>query len=92
MPIPMFEKRRERGYRPALDGIERKTLVHSEETLMTEFRLRTGTVLPRHWCVPNPLNIEHSESSTPHPLLASETAPSPPLFARAALAQEVKPN
>jgi quercetin dioxygenase-like cupin family protein len=44
----MFEKRSDRGYRPALDGIERKTLVHGEKTLMTEFRLRQGAVLPRH--------------------------------------------
>ena len=44
----MFEKRSDRGYRPALDGIERKTLVHGQKTLMTEFRLRKGAVLPRH--------------------------------------------
>jgi hypothetical protein len=44
----MFEKRSDRGYRPALDGIERTTLVHGDETLMTEFRLRKGAVLPRH--------------------------------------------
>ena len=44
----MFEKRSDRGYRPALDGIERKTLVHGERTLMTEFRLREGAILPRH--------------------------------------------
>ena len=31
-----------------MDGIERKTLVYGEETLMTEFRLRKGAVLPRH--------------------------------------------
>jgi len=44
----MFEKRSENGYRPALTGIERKTLVYGEQTLMTEFRLRKGAVLPRH--------------------------------------------
>ena len=44
----MFEKRSENGYRPALDGIERKTLVHGQITLMTEFRLRQGSALPRH--------------------------------------------
>ena len=44
----MFEKRSDAGYRPALDGIERKTLVYGEETLMTEFRLRKDAVLPRH--------------------------------------------
>ena len=44
----MFENRSDKGYCPALDGIERKTLVHGEKTLMTEFRLRKGSVLPRH--------------------------------------------
>ena len=44
----MFEKRSDTGYRPALDGIERKTLVQGDKTLMTEFRLRQGAILPRH--------------------------------------------
>ena len=44
----MFEKRSDTGYRPALEGIERKTLVHGDKTLMTEFRLRKGSILPRH--------------------------------------------
>ena len=44
----MFEKRNDRAYRPALAGIERKTLAHGEKTLMTEFRLCKGAVVPRH--------------------------------------------
>ena len=44
----MFEKRSDRGYRPALDGIERKTLVHGEKTLMTEFLLARDATLPDH--------------------------------------------
>jgi quercetin dioxygenase-like cupin family protein len=44
----MFEKGNDKRYRPALDGIERKTLVHGEQTLMTEFRLRGGSLLPRN--------------------------------------------
>lgn len=44
----MFSTRSDTGYAPALDGIERKTLVHGEKTLMTEFRLREGSVLPLH--------------------------------------------
>jgi len=44
----MFEKRSDHGYHPALAGIERKTLVHGDQTLMTEFRLGQGSVLPRH--------------------------------------------
>jgi quercetin dioxygenase-like cupin family protein len=44
----MFQKQSDRAYRPVLDGIERKTLVYGEKTLMTEFRSRKGAVLPRH--------------------------------------------
>jgi quercetin dioxygenase-like cupin family protein len=44
----MFEKRSDGGYRPVLDGINRKTLVHGDKTLMTEFVLRKGSSLPRH--------------------------------------------
>ncbi len=44
----MFEKRSDVDYHPALDRIERKTLVYGEKTLMMEFRLRKGAVLPRH--------------------------------------------
>ena len=44
----MFEKRSDEGYLPALKGIERKTLVYGEKMLMTEFRLRKGSVLPAH--------------------------------------------
>jgi quercetin dioxygenase-like cupin family protein len=43
----MFTKRTGNGYQPALEGIERKTLVYGDRTLMTEFRLRKGSVLPR---------------------------------------------
>jgi quercetin dioxygenase-like cupin family protein len=44
----MIRKLSLRGYRPALPGIERKTLVHGDRTLMTEFRMRKGSTLPRH--------------------------------------------
>jgi quercetin dioxygenase-like cupin family protein len=44
----MFEKLSSNDYQPALDGIERKTLVHGKRMLMTEFRLRKGALLPRH--------------------------------------------
>ncbi len=44
----MFGKQSDAGFMPALPGIERKTLVHGDKTLMTEFRLRSGSVLPRH--------------------------------------------
>ena len=44
----MFTPRSDTGYLPALDGIERKTLAYGALTLMTEFRLRKGSRLPRH--------------------------------------------
>jgi len=44
----MFRHAGNDGYIPALEGIERKTLVHGPKTLMTEFRLDAGAVLPRH--------------------------------------------
>jgi quercetin dioxygenase-like cupin family protein len=44
----MFQKHNQHGYEPALSGVERKTLVHGEKTLMAEFRLGKGSVLPRH--------------------------------------------
>ena len=44
----MFNQRSDAGYLPALEGILRKTLVHGEKMLLTEFRLSNGAVLPRH--------------------------------------------
>ena len=44
----MFERHSESGYHLALMGIEQKTLVYGEKTLMTEFLLRKGSNLPRH--------------------------------------------
>ena len=36
------------GYLPALPGIERRTLVFGERTLLTEFRMDRGSKLPMH--------------------------------------------
>lgn len=36
------------GYLPVMDGIERKTLVYANETLLTEFRLLKGRIIPPH--------------------------------------------
>jgi len=36
------------GYIKVADGIERKTLVYGEKTLLTEFRLEKGKRLPFH--------------------------------------------
>ena len=44
----MLLKANPRGYRLALPGIERKTLAYGDLTLLTEFRMRQGSVLPRH--------------------------------------------
>jgi len=44
----MFEKHNESGYHPAIKGIDLKTLVYGEKTLMAEFRLQKNSVLPRH--------------------------------------------
>lgn len=44
----MFEKQSANGYKPALTGIEQKTLVYGAKTLMAEFRLQQGALLPLH--------------------------------------------
>ena len=44
----MFEKHSESGFCPMVEGIERKTLVHGDKTLMTKFLLRKGSIVPRH--------------------------------------------
>ncbi len=44
----MFRQYDNNGYRQVLPLIRQKTLVHGEKTLMAEFRLETGAVLPRH--------------------------------------------
>ena len=44
----MFSKLSTTGYLPVLPGISRKTLVHGNKTLMTEFRLEKGSNLPKH--------------------------------------------
>jgi len=44
----LFVKHGNEGFELALAGIERKTLAYGRRTLMTEFRLRRGSVLPRH--------------------------------------------
>ncbi len=44
----MFEKHNEKGYQDELKGIQRKTLAYGKHTLMTEFVLKKGSVLPKH--------------------------------------------
>ncbi len=44
----MFRKHDASGYKDVLDKIRLKTLAHGERTLLTEFRLDRGAVLPKH--------------------------------------------
>jgi len=44
----MFYKKKDDGYRTLADGVEMKPLVHGEKTLLCEFRLAKGSVLPLH--------------------------------------------
>ncbi|MFZ5643588.1 MAG: cupin domain-containing protein [Bacillota bacterium] len=44
----MFRNKSSNGYITVLDGIKRKTLVYGEKTLMTEFILEKGNILPAH--------------------------------------------
>ena len=45
---PMITRHDSVPYALALPGIERRTLCHGERMLMTEFRLKGGSVLPAH--------------------------------------------
>jgi len=44
----MFRQNDDNNYREVLDKIRQKTLVWGEKTLMAEYRLDKGAVLPRH--------------------------------------------
>ncbi len=44
----MFNKSSKNGYSTPLDGIQQKTLAHGEKTLMAEFRLQKGSLMPQH--------------------------------------------
>ena len=44
----MIGKRSDTGYARVLKGVEQKTLVYGAKTLMTEFVLKKGNVLPLH--------------------------------------------
>ena len=44
----MFRKHDDSGYSLPIPGIEQKTLVYGEKTLMTEFLLKKGSILPLH--------------------------------------------
>jgi quercetin dioxygenase-like cupin family protein len=44
----MFQKSTATGFHPVLDKIRQKTLVFGTNTLLTEFRLEQGALLPLH--------------------------------------------
>ena len=44
----MFRKSDPAGYVEALKGVSRKTMVHGPNTLLTEFKLAEGAVIPAH--------------------------------------------
>ncbi len=44
----MFQKRGDSGYILSVPGVQGKTLVYGERTLMTEFLLQKGRQLPKH--------------------------------------------
>lgn len=44
----MFTKKSDSGYITMMEGIDRKTLVHGEKTLLAEFHLEKGRTLPKH--------------------------------------------
>jgi len=44
----MFRSSRKGEYRQLLEGVYLKTLVHGERTLMGQFRLEKGAVVPAH--------------------------------------------
>lgn len=44
----MFYSRSAEGYVEALKGVWRKSLVHGDHTLLSEFRLDAGAVIPVH--------------------------------------------
>lgn len=44
----MFLKKTTEGYIPAIEKIKMKTLSYGEKTLMSEFRMRKGALLPEH--------------------------------------------
>jgi len=44
----MFLKKSTEGYTPAIEKIQMKTLSYGNKTLMSEFRMQKGALLPEH--------------------------------------------
>ncbi len=48
----MFYKKTDSGFRGALEGVNFKTLVFGEMTLLAEFKLSEGSTVPEHSPLP----------------------------------------
>jgi len=46
--MTMFYKKKDEGYHSRVKGIDQKTLVYGERTLLTEFLLKKGSIIPKH--------------------------------------------
>jgi quercetin dioxygenase-like cupin family protein len=46
--VMMFYKKNKEGYHSRVKDIDQKTLVFGDRTLMAEFKLKKGAVVPRH--------------------------------------------
>ena len=44
----MFYKKDDTGYRTPAEGVQLKTLVHGDKTLLCEFRMKKGSRVPEH--------------------------------------------
>jgi quercetin dioxygenase-like cupin family protein len=44
----LFYKANQNGFKEVLPGIDLKTLVYGDKTLLAEFRMAAGAVLPKH--------------------------------------------
>ena len=44
----MFYKKDDLGYKAPVEGVKLKTLTYGEKTLMAEFRVKKGGILPEH--------------------------------------------
>ena len=46
--MTMFYKKNDEGYHSRVKGIDQKTLVYGERTLLAEFLLKKGSIIPQH--------------------------------------------
>ena len=44
----MFNKKKNNNFKTVIEGIQRKTRVYGKKTLLGEFRLKKGSIIPNH--------------------------------------------